>query len=123
MPVVLRLSRMGNNNNPFYRVVAQDSRVPGDGRYIEGLGWYDPKIDGVNYRLKMDRVSYWLDNGALVSDTVKSLIKKARNAPPPAVEEPAASEPVAEEAAPAAEAPPAEEAAPADTPEAATPSA
>lgn len=117
MAVVLRLSRMGNNNNPFFRVVAQDSRVPGDGRYIEGLGWYDPKVDGVNYRLKMDRVSYWLDNGAKVSDTVKSLIKKARNAPAPAVAEPVAEEPAAAIEEPAAEP------APAETPEASTPSA
>lgn len=122
MPVVLRLSRMGNNNNPFFRVVAQDSRVPGDGRYIEGLGWYDPKVDGVNYRLKMDRVSYWLDNGALVSDTVKSLIKKARNAPPPAAEEPAAAEPGVQEPAATTEEP-APEPAPAETSEASTPSA
>lgn len=95
MAVILRLARKGNNNNPFFRVIAQDSREPCDGRHIESLGWYDPKIKGVNYLLKLDRVDYWISMGAQISDTVKSLIKKARNAPAPAVAEPAATTPAA----------------------------
>ena len=60
-----------------YRVVAADGRSPRDGRYLETLGWYDPKREGVNFELHMDRIDHWRNRGAQVSDTVSSLIKKA----------------------------------------------
>lgn len=91
MSVILRLARKGNNNNPFFRLIAQDSREPCDGRYIENLGWYDPKVKDVNYHIKLDRVEHWISKGAVVSNTVKSIIKKARNAPAPAAPEPASA--------------------------------
>jgi len=76
MSVKIRLRRVGANNDVSYRVVATDSRFPRDGRFIEILGWYDPKKTGVNFQFKLDRVQHWKDRGAVVSDTVASLLKK-----------------------------------------------
>lgn len=78
--VILRLRRTGCNNGPSFRLVATDSRSPRDGRFIEILGSYDPKKKGENYTVKMDRVDYWLSNGAGVSETVASILRRARKA-------------------------------------------
>lgn len=78
MAVKIRMTRTGGNKEISYRVVATDSRFPRDGKNLENLGWYDPKKQGVNYSLKMDRIEYWKSKGAQVSDTVKSLVRKAR---------------------------------------------
>ncbi|MCE9614038.1 MAG: 30S ribosomal protein S16 [Lentisphaerae bacterium] len=80
MAVSIRLRRTGGKNEVSYRVVAADSRSPRDGRFIEILGWYDPKRKGENYLLKMDRIAHWEGVGAVVSDTVRSLLRKARRA-------------------------------------------
>ena len=98
MAVKIRLRRMGSRNAPFYRVIAQDSRYATTGRFIETLGWYDPKQEGTNFSLNLDRVEYWLGTGAQPSDTASSLIKKARELPV----EKAVSGTVAEEEVPAA---------------------
>jgi len=71
---------VGANRDNCFRVVACDSRSPRDGRFIEVLGWYDPKQEGDNYGLKMDRIDYWKSNGAVLSDTVASLIRRANRA-------------------------------------------
>ena len=80
MAVKIRLSRTGNRNRACYRVVAADSRSPRDGRNIEILGWYDPNKETDSFELKMDRINHWRQHGAQVSDTVNSLIKRARKA-------------------------------------------
>ena len=80
MGVKIRMSRTGANRDISYRVVATDSRFPRDGKNLEVVGWYDPKKAGVNFSLKMDRVEYWKSKGAQLSDTVKSLVRKARAA-------------------------------------------
>lgn len=82
MAVRLRLKRMGRRNRSFYRVVAADSRNPRDGVVIEELGWYDPnaKQQDKQLELKTDRVQHWLSQGALPSETVASLIKRAGSA-------------------------------------------
>lgn len=80
MAVRIRLKRTGGKNDVCYRVVAADCRSPRDGSFIEQLGWYDPKRKGTNYELKMDRLEYWKSQGARVSDTVASLLKKANKA-------------------------------------------
>ena len=77
MSVKIRLRRTGANKDISYRVVATDSRSPRDGRFIEALGWYDPKKTGVNFALKLERIAYWKSKGAQISDTVKSLVRKA----------------------------------------------
>jgi small subunit ribosomal protein S16 len=56
-------------------------RRPNEGRCIESLGWYDPKKKGSNYDLRVDRIEYWQSKGAIISDTVRSLLKKAKKAP------------------------------------------
>ena len=81
MAVKMRLRRMGSRNAPFYRVVIQDSRRATTGRFIETIGWYDPKQEGSNFSINLDRVEYWTSSGAQPSDTVASLIKKARSLP------------------------------------------
>ena len=78
--VRLRLTRMGRKKNPFYRIVAADSRAPRDGRFIEALGYYDPMKEPVDIRLDLERVDYWLGVGASPSDTVANIIKRQRGA-------------------------------------------
>lgn len=100
MSVKVRLTRTGANRDNNFRVVATDTRNPRDGRFIEILGWYDPKKKGVNFGLKLDRIEHWARNGAVISETVRSLLK--RNAR--AVKAAAASAPAEVAEAPAAEA-------------------
>jgi len=78
MATKIRLRRMGARNNPFYRLVVADTRFATTGRYLEVLGWYDPKKAKDNFSVKLDRVDYWQGVGAQMSSTTKSLIKKAR---------------------------------------------
>ena len=77
MAVKLRLKRMGSKQKPFYRIIVADSRSPRDGRFIETVGTYDPIKSNDNITVKEDRVTYWLDNGAQPTDTVKSLLSKS----------------------------------------------
>ncbi len=80
MAVKIRLRREGAINKGSFRVVATNSRSPRDGKFLELLGWYDPKQSGNNFKLKLDRIDYWKKQGAQVSDTVVSLVKKAKKA-------------------------------------------
>jgi small subunit ribosomal protein S16 len=68
---------MGAINQPFYRIVAVDSRKKRDGKYIESIGWYDPKPDPSQMKIDTERALYWLGVGAQPSDTVRSLLRKA----------------------------------------------
>jgi small subunit ribosomal protein S16 len=79
MAVKLRLKRMGRTNHPFFRLNAIDSRSPRDGRVIEELGHYDPrnKDKTKQFVANVDRCRYWLDTGAVPSETVSSLLKKS----------------------------------------------
>lgn len=95
MAVKIRLRRVGSNKKPFFRVVVADMRCPNEGRFLDMLGWYDPKRKGVNYELNMDRIEHWIGRGAVVSDTVKSLMRKNRKAPGKAAAPAAAPEAVA----------------------------
>jgi len=76
--VSIRLRREGSLNNPYYRVVVADTLSPRDGKFIEQVGVYDPKKPGDNSEIALDRVEYWIGQGAQPSDTVRSLIKKAK---------------------------------------------
>ena len=80
MSVKIRMRRMGSNKDISFRVVATDSRCPRDGKFLEVVGWYDPKKTGVNFELKLDRIEHWQKHGAQLSDTVRSLVKKAQTA-------------------------------------------
>ena len=76
MAVVLRLRRMGANKKPFYRIVAAEHTSPRDGRFIEEIGYYDPKKNPALIKIDKEKALYWLKNGAKPSVTVKSLIRK-----------------------------------------------
>lgn len=78
MAVAIRLRREGNRNSPYYKVVVADKRSPRDGKFIEIIGNYDPKKPGTNYKIDVNRVDHWVKNGAQMSDTVRSIVKKAR---------------------------------------------
>lgn len=80
MAVKIRLLRMGNNKRPFFRVLATDERRKVNGQFLENVGWYDPKADGKNFELKSDRIEYWLGQGAIATDSVKSLLRRNRQA-------------------------------------------
>ena len=76
MAVRIRLARHGAKKKPFYRIVVADSESPRDGRFLENVGTYDPAYDPAKITIKTDRVRYWMDQGALPTDTVRSLLKK-----------------------------------------------
>lgn len=76
MAVKLRLKRMGAKKSPFYRIVAADSRMPRDGRFIEQLGTYDPRQNPAKVSLKKEEILKWLGNGAQPSNTVKNILSK-----------------------------------------------
>ena len=80
MAVKIRLTRKGMNNSPCYRLVAADATSPRDGRFIEILGWYDPRRKGETFKLKTDRIEYWMAQGAQLSGTARTLVKQAAKA-------------------------------------------
>lgn len=80
MAVAIRLNRQGSKDRPYYKIVVVDSRARRDGRYIEQVGSYDPMKEGVNYTINLEKVDKWLANGAHPSETVNSMIRKARKA-------------------------------------------
>ena len=84
--VVIRLARGGAKKRPFYSVVVADSRKPAAGRFIERVGFYDPKApEGrESFRIAGDRLSYWRGQGAKMSPTVARLVKSHRPVAAPA---------------------------------------
>ena len=80
--VKIRLRRTGCNNNAAFRVVAADERSPRDGKFLEILGWYEPKREGENFKVDLARVEHWLSKGARMSETVASMVRKAKKAAP-----------------------------------------
>lgn len=78
MAVKIRLRQQGRINRPFFRVVVADKRSPRDGKYIESVGWYNPFETEMTklVHLDSDRIKYWIDQGAEVSETVESLMTK-----------------------------------------------
>jgi small subunit ribosomal protein S16 len=76
MSVKIRLARHGAKKKPFYRIVIADNESPRDGKFLENVGTYNPLVDPAQVSLKQDRIKYWIDQGAIPTDTVKSLLKK-----------------------------------------------
>ncbi len=74
MAVRIRLQRFGAKQKPFYRIVASDSKTSRDGKFLEILGTYDPLKEAVN--VDQEKVLKWITNGALPTETVRSLFKK-----------------------------------------------
>ncbi|MDE1997361.1 MAG: 30S ribosomal protein S16 [Burkholderiales bacterium] len=84
--VVIRLARGGSKKRPFFNIVAADSRVRRDGRFLERVGFYNPMASGKaeGLRVAFDRIDYWVNNGAQVSDTVLRLVRQAKAQTPAA---------------------------------------
>jgi small subunit ribosomal protein S16 len=76
--VKIRLARHGAKKNPFYRIVAAESKCRRDGRFIEVLGTYNPLSEPAQVFFKEDRVRHWVKQGAVPTDTVKTLLKKGK---------------------------------------------
>ncbi len=129
--LTIRLARSGAKKRPFYHVSVADSRMPRDGRFVERVGYYNPIASGQEVRLELDleRIDYWIGQGAQPSDRVLNLLKQNKETPEQTEKRLAAKEvkrqkklakklaekePVAEEAA--AEEAPAEEAAAEEAP-------
>ena len=78
MSVKIRLARKGRNKVACYRIVAADSRMARDGRFLETLGTYNPQADPKEFTLKADRVAYWIKKGAQPTETVANLLRQDR---------------------------------------------
>ena len=114
MAMKIRLARGGSKKRPFYRIVAADSRMPRDGRFIEKLGTYNPllaKDSEDRVKMDLDRIQHWLGQGAQPTDRVARMLeaagampKKERNNPKRALPGKKAQERAEEKAAKAAEA-------------------
>ena len=77
MAVRIRLRRVGRKKQPHYRIVVADSTSPRDGRFVEIIGHYHPRQAEGSLEVRKDRANHWLDAGALPSDTVRSLLRRA----------------------------------------------
>jgi len=125
MSVKIRLTRIGRHKDPFYRIVAADSRFARDGRYIEQIGYFDPDKGVENAVIDEEKALAWLAKGATPSETVKAMFnrkginakaasakapvaKKAPKAAKPAAEKPAAAKKPAAKKTTAAKKPAAE---------------
>jgi small subunit ribosomal protein S16 len=78
MPLVIRMSQHGRTNRPFFRVGVYDVRTRRDGPPVEALGWYDPRAKDPTkqFEVKAERVTHWFSQGARVSPTVRSFLKR-----------------------------------------------
>lgn len=70
------MKRIGAKNSPVFRIVVADGRSPRDGKFIEEIGTYHPRQKGDNVKLDLERIKYWVSQGAQPSETVASFIKK-----------------------------------------------
>ena len=75
--VRIRLRRVGLRGQPSYRIVAADKESPRDGRFLEILGFYNPRTEPATIHLKEDRVYHWMKNGALPTESVEKVFKSA----------------------------------------------
>jgi small subunit ribosomal protein S16 len=90
MGLKIRLARAGAKKRPYYHIVVADSRSPRDGRFIEKLGSYNPMLaseHGDRVRLNEERITHWINNGALPTDRVARFLGKAGLIPMPAYRE------------------------------------
>ena len=96
MSMKIRLARGGSKKRPYYSIVATDSRMPRDGRFLEKLGTYNPllaKDDENRVKMDMDRVNHWLGQGAQPTDRVARFLEAAGARPKVARSNPKAAVP------------------------------
>lgn len=77
MAVKIRLTRLGDKKNPFYRIVVADSKSPRDGKFIEILGTFNPLTKPAEIKVDKDLVTSWLEKGATPTDTAKAVLVEA----------------------------------------------
>ncbi len=75
--VRIRLRRIGLRGQPTYRIVAADKESPRDGRFLEILGFYNPRTQPATIHVKEDRAYHWMKNGALPTESVEKVFKSA----------------------------------------------
>ena len=78
MSVKIRLKRFGTKNRQQWRIVVADSKSPRDGRFIEEIGYYDPLPAKEKLEVKQPRLDYWVKQGAQVSPSLRSLLKRSK---------------------------------------------
>jgi small subunit ribosomal protein S16 len=72
----IRLSRYGARHNPWYRIVVADSKVKRDGKYVEKIGYYNPRMQPKVLEINLEKFKYWVNKGAQPTESVKKLVKK-----------------------------------------------
>jgi small subunit ribosomal protein S16 len=78
--VKIRLRREGTKDRPYYRIIVADGRARREGAFIEQIGTYDPLLEKDNFKIDLEKADSWIGKGAQPSETVRSMIKKARQA-------------------------------------------
>ena len=86
MAVTIRLSRHGKKKQPFYHMVVADQRFKRDGRFIEKIGFFDPRKDSSRANIELTRYEHWVKLGAQATDTVKKIVKEFKKQPQEATE-------------------------------------
>lgn len=76
MAVTIRLTRTGRKNWPSYRIIAAEKSRPRDGKFLEVLGVYNPRMEPAFVEMKTDRVKHWISQGAQTTEVVRGLIRK-----------------------------------------------
>lgn len=76
MSITIRLQRKGRKGNPIYPIVVANTKSPRDGKFIEKLGIYNPNINPPFIKLNLDHALYWIEKGAYISNTAKSILSK-----------------------------------------------
>lgn len=78
MGLKIRLRKQGRTNRPFYRLVLAQTETKRDGEYLEMLGWYNPMQTGdeENFSIKADRIDYWLNNGAELTESARAIVTR-----------------------------------------------
>lgn len=77
MSVKIRLRRTGKKKAPSYRIVIADARSPRDGRFIENIGWYNPRVEPSIINVDAEKALQWLRHGAQPTESVESLLRRA----------------------------------------------
>ncbi len=78
MGLKIRLRKQGRTNRPFFRLVLAESSTKRDGKYVETLGWYNPieEEEDKNFSINAERIQHWIDQGAELSESAKSLVNR-----------------------------------------------
>lgn len=78
MPATVRLMRFGKKGYPVYRIVALDKRKKRDGAYLEKVGLYNPMLNPAQLEINDERLTYWTNNGAVISEGLRRLLKNRK---------------------------------------------